>query len=190
MSLLIVGLVLFIGVHSLSIVAPAIRAGFVARLGAGPWKALHGLIALAGLVLVVVGFGAARTAPLVLYTSPRWLHWLAVILMVLVFPLLFASILGGRIRTTLQHPLLLAIKTWAFAHLLANGTLPDVLLFGSFLAWAVAARMSLKHRAARGVATAPAGRFNDLIVVALGIGLYAAFLWGVHRWLFGVAPLG
>ena len=190
MAMLIAGLVLFLGVHSLSIIAPAGRAWLVGRLGEGPWKALHSLVAVAGLALVVVGFGAARTAPLVLYSSPRVLHHLALLLMLPVFPLFFASILRGRIAATLKHPLLVGTKAWALAHLLANGTLPDVILFGSLLAWAVAERISLGRRGARPVVAAPRGRYNDLIAVALGLGLYALFLLGAHQKLFGVSPLG
>lgn len=190
MTMLIAGLVLFLGVHSIAVVAPAGRDRLAARLGTGTWRALHGLIALAGLVLIVFGFGAARAAPVVLYVPPGWLHLFAVLLMAPAFPMVFASFMRGRIQATLQHPLLAATKTWAFAHLLANGRLADLILFGSILAWAVAERISLKRRRPRPAKAAPAAPYNDLLAVVLGLGLYAAFLLGAHQWLFGVAPLG
>ena len=190
MTMLIAGLVLFLGVHSIAIVAPAGRDRLAARLGTGTWRALHGLLSLAGLALVVVGFGAARAAPVVLYVPPRWLQLVAVVLMAAAFPMLFASFLRGRLQATLQHPLLAATKTWAFAHLLANGRLADLILFGSILAWAVADRISLKHRKPRPATAAPGSPYNDLLAVVLGLGLYAVFLLGAHQWLFGVAPLG
>jgi uncharacterized membrane protein len=189
MALMLAGLVLFLGSHSLSIMAPRLRERLVARLGPGAFRGLYSIVALAGLVLVVRGFPAARAAGPLLYAPPLAFRYLAIGLLALVFPLALASGLPGRIQRTLQHPLLAATKTWAFAHLLANGTLADLLLFGSLLAWAVLDRISLKRRPPRPVPMAPARGYNDLIAVVLGLVLYAAFLGGVHAWLFGVAPL-
>ena len=190
MTLLLLGLVLFLGTHSLSIFAPAGRDVVAARIGAGAWKGLYALVALAGFVLIIVGFREARLAPVVLYVSPPFLRYLAVVLMLPVFPMVLASFLPGRISATLKHPLLAATKAWALAHLLANGSLADVVLFGALLAWAVAERISLKRRPARAIPTGPRGRFNDAIALVLGLALYALFLMGAHRWLFGVSPLG
>jgi uncharacterized membrane protein len=106
-----------------------------------------------------------------------------------VFPLIFAAYLPGRIKTATKHPMLAAVKFWAFAHLLSNGTLGDVLLFGAFLAWAVVDRISLKRRPVQALRTAPAGPFNDLIAVVLGLLVYALFIGWAHRWLIGVSPL-
>jgi len=106
-----------------------------------------------------------------------------------VFPLLLAAYLPGRIRDAAKHPMLLAVKIWATAHLLANGNLADVLLFGAFLAWAVADRISLKRRPPRPIRTAPARPFNDVIALAGGLVIYAAFMLGVHAWLIGVRPI-
>jgi uncharacterized membrane protein len=114
----------------------------------------------------------------------------AVVLMVPVFPMLLAAYLPGRIQATLRHPLLVATKTWALAHLLATGRLADVVLFGAFLAWAVADRISLGRRPPAAVRTLPPGRYNDWIAVLGGLGLYAAFLLGLHQRLIGIAPLG
>lgn len=188
MQLLVLGLILFLGIHSLSIVAPAWRDAQRARLGEGPWKGLYSLVSLIGFALLVIGYGQARQAPVLLYVPPTGLRHLAWLLMLPVFVLVLASNLPGRIQTVTRHPLLLATKLWATAHLLANGTLADVLLFGGFLAWAVACRISLKRRAPRPRATLPAGRANDYIALFGGLALYAAFIGGVHAWLIGVSP--
>ena len=190
MAMFLAGLAIFLGLHSLSIVAPGLRDGIAARLGEGPWKGLYSLLSLAGFVLLVEGYASARLSTPVLYSPPQALRYVAIALMLPVFPLLFAGFLPGRIKATLKHPLLVATKAWALAHLLANGTLLDVILFGSLLAWAVADRIALKRRPARSLPEAPPGRFNDLIAVGLGLALYGAFLAGVHRALIGVSPLG
>jgi uncharacterized membrane protein len=190
MALLVLGLVLFLGIHSVSIVAPAWRDGRVAALGEKPWKGLYTAVSLIGFALLVYGYGAARQSPVVLYSPPLWMRHLTLLLMLPVFPLLVAAYVPGRIKTAARHPMLAATKLWAFAHLLANGTLADVLLFGGFLVWAVADRISLKHRPARPVPGAPPGRFNDVIVVVVGLALYALFLFKAHLWLFGVSPRG
>ena len=148
MLLLIVGLVLFLGVHSVAIVAPALRASTIQRLGERAWKGLYALVSLIGFILICYGFGLARHAPVFLYSPPTWLRHAALIVMLPVFPLLIAAYLPGRIKTAAKHPMLAAVKLWAFAHLLANGTLADLLLFGGFLAWAVADRISVKRRPA------------------------------------------
>jgi uncharacterized membrane protein len=189
MTLFITGLVLFLGVHSISIVNASWRDGAVARMGMASWQAVYSLASLAGFVLLVYGYGMARQHSVVLYVPPVWLHHLALLLLIFVFPLLFATYLPGRIKAATKHPMLVATKTWALAHLLANGSLVDVILFGAFLAWAVADRISLKRRAPVPVPGAPSGKFNDVIAVLLGLGLYAAFLFGVHTWLIGVSPL-
>ena len=190
MTLLIVGLVLFLGVHSVAIVAPSFRTRTVQRMGEGAWKGLYALISLAGFVLICYGFGLARQAPVVLYSPPTWLRHLALLVMLPVFPLLIAAYLPGRIKTAAKHPMLAAVKFWAFAHLLANGSLADVLLFGGFLAWAVVDRISVKRRAMPQVLrTAPPGPWNDAIAVVLGLALYALLIGWAHVRLFGVSPL-
>jgi uncharacterized membrane protein len=189
MAELIAGLVIFLGAHSIAIVAPDARARALRRWGEGPWKAAYGIISLIGLVLLVRGFEAARQAPLVLYTPPQWMRHVTFLFMLPVFPLLLAAYLPGRIRSAAKHPMLAAVKFWAFGHLLANGTLADVLLFGGFLAWAVVDRISLKRRA-QTVQSAPPGKFNDLIAVVAGLALYALFIAWAHVRLFGVSPLG
>lgn len=198
MPYLILGLVLFLGVHCLSIVSPGGRDRLVRRWGEGPFKGLYSLVSLAGFVLIIWGYGLAREAPVVLYAMPGGFRHLAALLMLPVFVLLFAAYLPGRIQRMAKHPMLLAVKLWALAHLLAQsvtgGTLADVLLFGGFLAWAVADRISLKRRAAAGglraVPALPASRGNDLVAVAGGIVVYLIFVFWLHAAWFGVRPFG
>jgi uncharacterized membrane protein len=189
MLLLIVGLILFLGAHSISIINEGWRDGMVARLGLSPWKGAYSVAAIVGFVLIVKGYAAARLDPIVLYTPPAWMAYVTALLMLFVFPLFVAAYFPGRIRTAAKHPMLAATKIWAFAHLLANGTLADVLLFGGFLAWAVADRISMKRRTPRVLATAPAAAFNDVIVIVLGLAIYALFLFWAHQALFGIAPI-
>ena len=190
MSLLIIGLVLFLGVHSVAIVAPMLRARTIQALGEGAWKGMYALVSLAGFLLICYGFGLARQVPAILYSPPVWLRHVALILMLPVFPLVLAAYLPGRIKTGAKHPMLAAVKFWAFAHLLANGMLADVLLFGGFLAWAVADRISLKRRSTpQAPPTAPPGRWNDAIAVVLGLAIYALLIVSGHARLFGVSPL-
>jgi uncharacterized membrane protein len=189
MLMLIVGLILFFGPHSIAVVAPGWRNRVVMHLRERSWKGAYSLISAAGLIFIVLGFAHARHAPLVLYTSPAWLHYVTWVLMLPVFPLLLAAYLPGRIQSAVKHPMLAAVKIWATAHLLVNGTLADVLLFGSFLIWAVAVRISLKRRVPTPVPGAPPGRYNDLIAVLLGLALYALFIWRLHAMLIGVALL-
>jgi uncharacterized membrane protein len=188
-GLLIAGLVLFLGVHSVAIAAPAFRSRAIHRLGEGAWKGLYSLISLAGFVLLCYGFSLARQAPIVLYSPPAWLRNVTLILMLPVFPLLAAAYLPGRIRSAAKHPMLAAVKIWAFAHLLANGTAADVLLFGGFLVWAVLDRISLKARPAGALRTAKPGPWNDAVAVVLGLAIYALTIGWAHLFLFGVAPM-
>jgi len=195
---LVLGLVLFLGVHSIAIVSPTGRDRWVARLGEGAFKGLYALASFAGLALIIWGYGLSREAPVFLYAMPGGMRHLAALLLLPVFVLLLAAYLPGRIKTATKHPMLLAVKLWALAHLLAQsvtgGTLADVLLFGGFLAWAVADRISLKRRAAAGltrsVPALPASGFNDAIAVVVGLALYVVFVLWAHTWLIGVKPFG
>jgi uncharacterized membrane protein len=189
MSYLIIGLVLFLGVHSVAILASDWRDRTLARMGEGPWKGLYSVISIAGFVLLIWGYGLARQTPTVLYTPPIWTHYVTAVLMLPVFPLLLAAYLPGRIRAALKHPMLASVVLWAFAHLVSNGMLADVLLFGGFLVWAVADRLSMKHRPVRAIRTAPPTGFNDLIAVTVGLALYAVFILWLHAKWFGVWPL-
>lgn len=190
MNLLLAGLVLFLGTHSVGIFAPRWREATMLRLGEPVWKGVYSVLALVGFLLLLRGYGVARLSPVVLYEPPRALRHLALLLMVPVFPLFLSTYLPGRISTAVKHPTLLAVKFWATAHLLANGTLNDVLLFGAVLAWAVADRIAVKRRTVQrkmpGGAPKPA---NDVIAVVAGLALYVVFVFWGHRWLIGVSPL-
>ena len=190
MTLLIAGLLLFLGIHSVSIVAPAWRDAQLAQRGEATWKGLYSVVSAIGLGLIIYGYGLARQAPVVLYTPPTFMRHVALLLLLPMFVLLFCAYLPGRIKTAAKHPMLLATKLWAAAHLLANGNLADVLLFGGFLAWAVADRVSLKRRPVRAVPGAAVGAFNDVIAVVGGLVVYGVFVRWVHAWLIGVSPFG
>lgn len=188
--LLILGLLLFLSIHAIPMLAPKVRPTVVMRIGVIGWQAGYSLLALTGLILIVFGYSAAHSTALVLYSPPHWMKHVNLLLMLPVFPLLFATYLPGRIQHMAKHPMLLAVKIWAFAHLLANGSLTDVLLFGSFLIWAISARISLKKRSGVPVNGAPAHSANDAIAVIGGLGIYLLFLFWLHRAWIGVAPLG
>lgn len=190
MTELTLGLILFLGIHSISIVSARGRNALAGRLGEWPFKGLYSLVAIVGLVLVVRGYGDARLDPVVLYTSPSWMSHVVMLLMLPVFPLLLAAYFPGRISVALKHPMLVAVKTWALAHLLVNGTLADALLFGGFLAWAVVDRISMKHRTERPHPTLPASWLNDVIVVVAGLALYVLFVFWLHPVWIGVPVMG
>jgi uncharacterized membrane protein len=189
MTVLAIGLIIFLGIHSISIFAPDFRNRMAARLGAGPWRGVYSLISLVGFALIVWGYGIARRDPLVLYNPPFWTHYLTAVLMLPVFPLIFAPYFPGRIKEALKHPMLVGVKLWAVAHLISNGMLADLLLFGGFLAWAVADRISYKHRQPRPLKGAPPAARNDVIVVIVGLAIYALFVVWLHLKLIGVQPV-
>ena len=189
MAYLLIGLLLFLGVHSISIIGPQWRDDFVRRVGAGPWRGLYSLISLVGLLMLVHGYGLARQAPQLFYVPPVWARHFAALLLLPVFPLLFAAYLPGRIKTKVRHPMLLAVAIWAGAHLLTNGNVADVMLFGGFLFWAILDLASFKYRASRPIRTASPRPLNDGIAIALGLLAYSSFVLWLHVRLIGVAPL-
>lgn len=189
MLILIAGLIIFFAAHSLSIV-PGARPALAARLGEGGTKGLAGVASLVGLVLIVWGVGAARAAGVpVLWTPPIWLRHVTFLIMLPVFPLLIAAYVPGRIRAVVKHPMITAVKLWAFAHLLANGTLLDLVLFGGFLLWGVLDRISLKRRGAPNPAPVTGFTTGDWVAVIGGLVLYGLMLWRGHLILIGVSPL-
>lgn len=190
MGVLLLGLIIFFAVHSVSIVNEPWRDRMVTKMGEWPWKGVYSLVAIAGFVLIVWGYGLARSDPVVLYAPPMWLRHLALLLLIPVFPLLLATYLPGRIQAATKHPMLVATKLWAVAHLLANGMLADVLLFGGFLAWAVVDRISMKRRTQRLIPGVPSSKVNDIIAVIFGLALYVAFALWLHTWLIGISPIG
>lgn len=188
MLFLILGLVLFLGTHALTM-ARMPRAELRSKLGEGGFKGLYTGLSLLGFVLIIYGFGMYRAGGMInVWYPPVWTRHLALLLTLPIFVLLAATNSGGRIHAAVKHPMLLAVKIWATAHLLANGDLGSILLFGSFLAWAVMARISLKRRA--GV-TLPSGSTGftqrDWIAIGAGLLLWFAFAMWLHPWLIGVA---
>ncbi|HEX2136834.1 MAG TPA: NnrU family protein [Microvirga sp.] len=192
MTLLVLGLVLFIGTHSFTM-ARGPRAALIARLGEKPYKGLYSLLALAGIVVIAIGFGQYRQGgPVPVWDPPVWTRHLALVLVWVAFVLFYAAYVPGRIKQLAKgHPMLLGIKIWAAAHLIANGDLGSMLLFGAFLAWGVAARISVKRRdevtVHGGPVAAPRGWHNDARAVAVGTVLYLVFALWLHPWLIGVA---
>lgn len=192
MVFLVVGLVLFLGIHSVPM-SRALHARLEGSLSATGYKALFTAASIIGLVLIVIGYGEmqgqGRLNPEI-YTPPVWMRHITVLLMWPALILLVAAYVPSRIRTLAKHPMLASVKLWAFSHLLANGDLASLLLFGSFLAWSVADRISVKRRAALGpLGKRKGGQRGDLIAVGIGTAVYAFLLLGGHRWLFGVAPI-
>jgi uncharacterized membrane protein len=192
MTLLILGLLLFLAVHSTRIVAAGWRAQQILHLGEQRWKGVYSLVSIIGFVVLVYGYGVARQSPIVLYAPPTWTKHLAALLMIPAFVLLVAAYVPGtRIRKAVGHPMVLGVKTWAVAHLLANGTLHDVMLFGAFLAWGVADYVSCRRRdraAGTVYVTGPVSR--DVTAVIVGLVAWIAFAFWLHGWLIGVRPLG
>lgn len=190
MSVLIVGLIVFLGVHSVRIVAEPWRSAQIARRGLNAWKGLYSLVSLAGFVLIVWGYGLARAEPLALWAPPAWTRHVAALLTLPAFVLIAAAYVpGSRIKAAVGHPMVAGVKVWAIAHLLSNGNLADVLLFGAFLLWAVADFRSARQRdRAAGVSYRPGTAARDGLVIAAGTGVWALFAGFLHLWLIGVRP--
>jgi uncharacterized membrane protein len=193
MTLLLLGLVIFIGTH-LSTTARGNRKALVARLGEGGYRSIYSLLSLIGIVLIVIGYGQYRASGYIpVWEPPVFTRHLALLLVWFAFVAFAAAYLPGRIRARLKHPMLAGVKIWAFAHLLANGDLGSIVLFGSFLAWAVVARISTRYRdevvVHGGPAAAPAGWRNDVLAVVIGTVAYLAFAFWLHPWLIGVPVL-
>jgi uncharacterized membrane protein len=189
MLLLVGGLVLFFLAHLIPTL-PQMRASLIGRLGTSAYRGLFSLVSAAGLVLIVVGYGQvrglARGNP-ELWTPPTWTRHVAFLLMIPAFILLVAAYLPSRIRTVVGHPMLAALMIWAFAHLIANGDLASVLLFGSFLAYAAYDRLSVIGRPSPGPLGVTPGRpFYDVAAIAAGLLVYALMLFWGHAWLIGV----
>jgi uncharacterized membrane protein len=192
MTLMILGLVLFLGTHSVRIFADDWRTKRIGAMGEGPWKAIYSVLAIAGFVLIAWGYGEARTAATVLYTPPVWTRHLAALLTLPAFILLAASkVSGSRIKAAVGHPMVAGVKIWAFAHLISNGTLADVVLFGSFVVWAVLDYAAAKRRDRAGRVTYTVGPLSrDAIAVVIGTIAWLVFALWLHGPLIGVRPFG
>jgi len=192
MTVLILGLILFLGVHSVRIFAEGWRGQFIAQRGAGAWKGLYSVISIVGFGLVLWGYGLAREQPVVLWAPQLWGRHLAALLMLFAFILLAAAYVPKNgIKSWVHHPMVLGVKVWALAHLLANHTLADLLLFGSFLIWAVLDFRAARQRGRAGNIRYPAGTLGGTLgAVVAGIVVWAVFAFWAHRFLFGVVPMG
>jgi uncharacterized membrane protein len=188
---MIVGLAAFIGGHAF-VTFRAERAAVIARLGEGPYKGLFALVALAGIVLISFGFGQYRGAGLIeVWHPPGWIRHVTVALMWPAVICVVAAYVRGDIQRRLKHPMLVGVKLWALAHLIANGDLGGIILFGSILAWAVFDRITLKRRSDPGAPAIPSGgRRNDVIAVVVGTLLYLALGFWFHPYLIGLRVFG
>jgi uncharacterized membrane protein len=192
MTALILGLVLFLGLHSSRIIADGARARFIATHGEKKWKGLYSLGSALGLVLIVWGYALARQHPVALWTPQAWARPLAAVLTLLSIVLMAAAYVpGNSIKTRLNHPMLLSVEVWAFAHLLANHTLADLLLFGGFLVWSVLCFRAARARdRAAGWTPQPGRASATAIAVLVGAVAWAVFAFWLHRWLIGVSAFG
>ena len=189
--LLILGLAIFLGAHSIHIFANNWRSRKIVRLGTGRWKGLFALTSSVGLVLIIVGFGAARANLMEIYAPPAWLRHLNIVLTLIAFVLVAAAYAPpNHIKAKIGHPMLAGIKTWAFGHLLAIGMLRDVVLFGAFLLWSVADFVVSRRRDRAAGVIYPAGSLTgDVVAIVVGVIVWAAFAFWLHMFLIGVNPL-
>jgi len=188
MKVLILGLLIFLAVHSVRIIAEPWRTALIARLGQNGWKGLYSLLSILGVALIVWGYGLARGQPMILWTPPAWTHPIAALINIPAFIFIAAAYVpGNRFKATLGHPMVAGTQLWALAHLLANGTLPAVLLFGSFLIWSITDFASARRRDRVAGTRYPAGTLGrDAAVVVVGIASWALIAFLFHKWLAGV----
>ena len=191
MALLIAGLILFLGAHSTRIFADDWRSRMMARIGEKPWKGLVTLISIAGFVLIVIGYGQARLNPVVLWVPPVWTRHLALLINLAAFISLTAAYVPrNSIKAKFGHPMVAGVKAWAIAHLIANGNLADLILFGTFLAWSVLDFRNSRRRDRANGTTYPAGTTGrNVMTFAIGIVAWAVFTFYLHARLIGVSPV-
>ena len=192
MEILLLGLVIFLGVHCIPTFT-SLRSSLVERFGLPSYRATYSIIAVVGLSLIVLGYYNTSLFPVVLYTPPVALRHIMLLLMLPVFILFFSSFGFGFIKRAVKHPMLLAIKIWAFSHLLVNGKLAALVLFGSFLAWAIYDRISFKRRdAIKDESQSTTNDPNiqvDVAAIIAGLVLYLLIVWRLHYWIFGVSVI-
>jgi uncharacterized membrane protein len=189
---LIIGLVILLGAHVFVTFRQA-RAGLIAQLGQIGYRVLFAAVAIIGLALVVWGYAEYRAHEWIqVWTPPAVMRHVTVGLMLFAVIFITAAFIPSHIRQKLKHPMLASVKTWALAHLLSNGDLGSIILFGSFLAWGVYSRIAAKRRGDMGAAAkpAPAGWTGDIIVVVLGIAIYLALGFAFHPYVIGVKVFG
>lgn len=190
MTILILGLLLFLGAHSVRIFADPWRTQMRARLGENGWKGVYSLISIAGFALIIWGYSLARQAPVVVWVPPMGMRHLAALLTLFSFIFITAAYVPRNgIKAKLHHPMVLGVKVWALAHLLANGNLADIVLFGSFLLWAVLNFRAARRRDRHTGAVYPAGTVSGTVITTVaGIAAWAAFAFWLHAKLIGVHP--
>ena len=191
MLLLIIGLIVFLGIHAINLINPGLRQQMIDKRGRGTWRVVYSIIALVGLVLIIVGYGQARMDPTWLWFPPAGLRHLALILTLIGFVLVAAAFVPrNRLKAKLGHPMYAGVKIWALAHLLANGSVADVLLFGGFLAWAIAGFAVQRRRDRAAGVIHPAGTMTgDITTIAAGLVTWAIFAMFLHTLLIGVSPM-
>jgi uncharacterized membrane protein len=188
-TILIAGLILFIGSHSIRMAAPGLRDAAIARMGEGGYKGLYSIVALIGFVLIVWGFGRTAAEPDFLYAPPFWLRHVTELLVLVALILAVASVLPpSHISTLAGQPLVIGTAIWAVAHLFVNGAVGTTVLFGVFLVWALIDWIAQRARPA--VAKSPPSWRSDIIAVVAGVVIYGVLVWRAHLWLFGVSPIG
>ncbi|MDW5441248.1 NnrU family protein [Polaromonas sp. SM01] len=192
MAILILGLVIFLGVHSIRIFADDWRTATMARIGEKAWKGSYALLSIVGFVLIVWGFSLARQQPLQLWMPPRGMRHLAALLTLIAFVLLAATYVPrNAIKARLHHPMVLSVKVWALAHLLANGNLAHVVLFGAFLVWAALSFRAARARDRAAGTVYPAGTAaGTVITVGVGVAAWAVVAFWAHGLLIGIRPIG
>lgn len=192
MTALILGLLTFLGAHSVRIIADGWRARRIGQLGEMRWKGLHSLASVAGLALIVWGYGLTREVPLDLWIPPLWTRHVTTLLTLPAFILLAAAYVpGNSFKAAIGHPMVAGAKLWALAHLISNGRLGDVLLFGAFLVWAAFDFRAARRRdRAAGVQRAPGTPARNAVTIVIGTIAWAGFAAFLHAWLIGVKPYG
>jgi len=192
MTYLILGLIIFLGAHSVRIVSEDWYVRSRAHIGVASWNGIYSVVSLLGLGLIVWGFGLARQHPVQLWSPPLAMRHLGSLLTLISFVLLAAAYVPGNIiKERMGHPMVLGVKVWALAHLLANGNIAHVTLFGSFLLWAILDFNAAHRRDRTGDAHSAGGTAGATgITVALGVGAWVAVTLWLHGILIGVRPLG
>lgn len=191
MALLILGIVLFLGLHLIRVVAPGLRTSLIASLGEAGWKVAYSAASVIALIVLIYGFGEARDMTPV-WSPPFWMSHITILLMLFAIICLVAALLpAGHIAVRTKHPMVLSVKIWALAHLLSNGDGAAILLFAAFLAWGVILRISLKRRERAGEITLRpfVSAKYDLYAIIIGAIVWALIIWKLHAWIIGVSPL-
>lgn len=191
MALLILGIVLFLGLHLIRVVAPGLRTSLIASFGDAGWKVAYSVASIVALIVLIYGFGQARDMTPI-WSPPFWMSHITILLMLFAMICLVASLLpAGHIAVRTKHPMVLSVKIWALAHLLSNGDGAAMLLFAAFLAWGVILRISLKRRERAGEITLRpfVSAKYDIYAVVIGAIVWALIIWKLHAWIIGVSPL-